>query len=118
MFQFYGARGIDVCDEWKNSFIAFYEHIGPRPSKEYSVDRIDNSRGYEPGNVRWATRSMQIINQSRRKKITIDGESRALTEWARLRGIKPNTLLARIKKSGWDVERAVNTPVRQQGKAP
>lgn len=62
-YRNYGARGIKVCPEWQDNFEAFLSHIGPRPSPELSIDRIDNSRGYEPGNVRWADRSTQSRNR-------------------------------------------------------
>jgi hypothetical protein len=58
----YGGRGITVCEEW-SSFVPFFEEIGPRPGDTYSVDRIDNERGYEPGNVRWATKREQVLNR-------------------------------------------------------
>jgi hypothetical protein len=64
----YGGRGIRVCDEW-NSFAVFFSHIGPRPSLNHSIDRINNDGHYEPGNVRWATDFEQQQNtrkQSRR----------------------------------------------------
>lgn len=60
----YGAKGVTVCDEWVHSFQAFYDHIGERPSAEHSIDRIDNSKGYEPNNVRWATKLQQSINRT------------------------------------------------------
>lgn len=61
----YGARGITVCDEWRTTggCAAFIEHVGRRPSKRHSLDRIDNDRGYEPGNVRWADRTTQNNNR-------------------------------------------------------
>ena len=59
----YWDKGIRVCPEWQRSFLAFREHIGLRPSPDFSVDRIDNSRGYEPGNVRWATAEQQAANK-------------------------------------------------------
>lgn len=59
----WGGRGITVCNEWRNSFTAFYEYIGPRPSPKHSLDRIDNDGNYEPGNVHWTTRSAQQVNR-------------------------------------------------------
>ncbi len=61
-FGRYGGRGIAVCEEWRATFPAFFAHIGPRPSRQHSVDRMDNDRGYEPGNVRWATAKEQQNN--------------------------------------------------------
>lgn len=58
----YVERGI--CEEWAQSFEAFYSHVGPRPSSAYSIDRIDNEKGYFPGNVRWSTRKEQARNKS------------------------------------------------------
>jgi hypothetical protein len=63
----YGGRGIQVCAEWQDDFPAFLAHVGPRPGPSYSIDRIDNERGYEPGNVRWATRSQQVRNSRPRQ---------------------------------------------------
>src|SRR5579872_5899824 len=62
-FKYYGGRGISVCQEWRTSFGAFYSHIGPIPGPDFQVDRIDNDLGYEPGNVRWATRIEQARNK-------------------------------------------------------
>jgi hypothetical protein len=67
-YVYYGARGIGVCDEWRRDFKVFREYIrfiGDRPSPEYSIDRKDNDRGYEPGNVRWATAQTQTENRRR-----------------------------------------------------
>lgn len=58
----WGGRGVTICQAWIDSFVAFYEHIGPRPAGT-TLDRINNERGYEPGNVRWATASEQQRNR-------------------------------------------------------
>lgn len=60
----YGARGITVCERW-GSFANFVADMGPRPSKEYSIDRINNDLGYFPGNCRWATKREQVHNSRR-----------------------------------------------------
>lgn len=80
-FRRYGGRGIAVCKEWRESFALFLHCVGPRPSAGHSIDRIENARGYEPGNVRWATRLEQSRNQSRLVKVTIGSESMLVVDW-------------------------------------
>jgi hypothetical protein len=64
----YGGRGITVCPEWRADFAAFLRDVGRRPNPELSIDRIDNDRGYEPGNVRWATAKQQANNRRKPTK--------------------------------------------------
>lgn len=55
-------KNIKVCDAWLRSFDEFYKYVGKRPSKLHSIDRIDSTKNYEPGNVRWAKKSTQSQN--------------------------------------------------------
>lgn len=96
-FERYGGRGIKVCDPWRRSFESFYEHIGPRP-KGTTIDRIDPYRGYEPGNVRWATPKEQARN--RRDLVVVDTpEGRMpLVDYAKIIGLSKGAAHLRFKR--------------------
>lgn len=110
-FADYGGRGITVCDSWKDSFEAFFADMGPRPSKEHSLDRINNDGNYEPGNCRWASRKTQVNNRRVSVLLTWDGKTMCAEDWALLLGVKPNAIRNRIA-SGWTVEKTLSTPIR------
>lgn len=86
-YKNYGARGIRLCDEWINDFKAFLSHVGPRPGPKHTIDRIDNDRGYEPGNVRWTTRA---INQRNRRATKLRADIVECVRWWRGRGLTPS----------------------------
>lgn len=108
-YKHYGGRGIRVCDEWAQSFQSFYAHVGPKPSPDHTLDRIDNDRGYEPGNVRWATWKEQGENRRNTLQICADGITRTIGEWAEISGIAANTIWQRIFRHKWPPADAVKT---------
>lgn len=103
----YGGRGITVCDHWASSFQAFYDDMGPRPSPDLTLDRIDNRQGYEPGNCRWATRQTQAENRRNVTFVTVDGLKVTLKEAARRLGVNYATVLYRKNVTGYSPERAL-----------
>jgi len=114
----YGGRGISVCENWKNSFSAFYEHIGQRPSARHSVDRYpDNDGNYEPGNVRWATPEEQQGNRGDyNHSLTFNGETKTLSAWAREVALNVCTLRDRLRR-GWPLTSALSKPADQSRRA-
>jgi hypothetical protein len=106
----YGGRGIGICERWRGSFAAFLEDLGERPSPMHSLDRIDNDRGYEPGNCRWATKTVQSRNSRNARLVTFQGRTMCLAEAVELSGLRTTTVAQRLHK-GWSVERALNTPL-------
>jgi hypothetical protein len=109
-YRMYGANGICVCPEWRDSFAAFLQDMGERP-EGMTIDRIDGSRGYEPGNCRWASPKTQQRNLKTNVFVEYQGHKKCLAEWAEIYAIHPKTLGFRIK-SGWDLTAAFTTPPR------
>lgn len=110
-YKYYGARGITVCDEWKNDFKAFYDwSMSNGYSDDLTIDRINNNGNYEPTNCRWVTVKTQSNNRRSNHNVNINGETRTLTEWCESYGINYRTVQDRLKR-GWNVEKALTTPV-------
>lgn len=107
MFEAYGGRGIKVCERWQN-FDNFCADMGPRPSPELQMDRIDNNGNYEPGNVRWATRAQQSRNRRSNINLTFAGRTMCTKDWANEVGIQQPVILGRLRR-GWSVEKALTT---------
>ena len=111
-YKNYGGRGITVCDEWRNSFKAFYDWAMANGYRDdLTIDRIDVNGNYEPSNCRWVDAKLQAYNKTTSKYITYKGETKTLAEWAKEKNIKTPTLHLRLYKSKWSVEKALETPV-------
>lgn len=97
----YGGRGISVCAEWRDNFEAFFAHLGPRPSPNYSVDRIDNNRNYEPGNIRWATVRQQALNkQASGRLLDINDQPVSFASVAEYLGLTRSAFMWSMQQSG------------------
>ncbi len=98
----YGGRGIEVCDEWKNSFLAFYKDMGERP-KGKTLDRINNDKGYSQENCKWSTPREQANNRRNNRFLTHKGKTLTVAQWARKLGVKDGILRYRLRKN-WAIE--------------
>lgn len=114
-YAHYGGRGITICDRWSASYEAFLADMGERPTG-MTLDRIDNSRHYEPGNCRWATQSEQMRNTRVNRLLTFRGVTQSMAEWADAVGLSYPVLQSRLDQRGWSVERALTTPLLRQGR--
>ena len=102
-FKEYGGRGITVCDRWRYSFADFLADMGERPNPKHSVERRNNNGHYEPDNCYWATQKQQTRNTRNNVRLTYNGKTQTLVDWANELHIKPCTLANRIR-TGWPVE--------------
>lgn len=110
----YGGRGITMHEPWRESFELFtadlLAEVGPRPSRAYSLDRIDNNGHYEPGNVRWATMREQNGNRRITRYYTFDGQQKSLADWARSAGVTYELVKSRVLTYKWPLAEALGTP--------
>jgi hypothetical protein len=95
-FCYYGGRGIKVCDRWLKSFKSFLDDMGPKPSKNYSIDRIDNDGDYTPNNCKWSTSLEQMSNTRRNVLYLYQGELIHQNGLARKLNIDRRTVRARF----------------------
>lgn len=124
-YKNYGARGINVCDEWRNNFKAFYDWSYTNGYKEeklesgrnkWTIDRIDVNGDYSPENCRWVTMKEQCNNRRSNNFITIDGQTKTLANWGDKYNLKIGTIWSRIKrgKSGNDLIKPVKKTQRKE----
>ena len=106
-YDVYGGKGIRVCDEWKDNYIAFRDWaLANGYRDDLTIDRIDSNGNYCPENCRWVTNKLQGRNKT--NTIYINGKS--LSDLCDEKGLPHNTVYNRIKLYGWDIEKALNTP--------
>jgi len=107
----YGGRGIVMCDRWlgDKGFSNFLIDMGSRPSKNHTIERMDNNKIYSPDNCFWDTRYNQNRNKRSNHWLTVNGRKRLLVDWGNDIGVKGYTIYRRIKR-GWPLELAVSLP--------
>jgi hypothetical protein len=111
-YKNYGGRGIRVCKRWEK-LENFESDMGERPPGA-TLERIDNSKGYEPSNCAWATKARQRRNSRRILSYTYQGKTQCLEDWSRELGIRYPTLYARIWEFGESFEQAIIPRRRRQ----
>lgn len=110
-YAYYGGRGITVCEEWHN-FIKFRDWAIANGYREgLTLDRINVNGVYCPENCRWVSHIEQSRNTRRNRYVTYNGETHCIAEWATLLHIDMHTLLYRLTRYKWPVEKAFTTPV-------
>ncbi len=110
-YKFYGGRGITICSRWLNSFSAFLEDMGEKPSPRHSIERKDNNGPYCPENCVWATIIEQAGNRRSTKMVTIHGHCKRLIDWASFVGTPVRVIQCRLAL-GWDPAKAIFHPMR------
>jgi hypothetical protein len=108
-YLYYGARGIIVCDDWRNSFEAFLRDVGPRPSPKHTLERTDNDGNYDPQNVRWALPIEQGRNKRTAKLVSVRGETLSIADAVRRFSKRSKGTVGSRLARGWDIERALFT---------
>jgi len=113
-YKNYGKRGVKMFSQWIQSpkeFINWVEqNLGEKP-KGATLDRCDNGRGYEPGNIRWASTMEQVLNRRSTVNINHNGITMSQAHWCDALNFPRCTIAQRIRR-GWDIKKALDTPLR------
>lgn len=108
-FENYGGRGISVCPEWRNDYVAFRDwSMLNGYSDNLSIDRIDVDGDYCPENCRWSDRYTQMNNTRRTRQFEYKSEVHTLREWSDITGISFTLLKGRLQR-GWSFEKTLTT---------
>ena len=111
-YKNYGGRGIKICKQW-SKFENFLKDMGEPPTKDHMLERIDNNRGYSKKNCKWGTRKEQNRNKRNIIMITFGGKTQCLKDWASELKINYYTLINRINRYNWSIEKAFSSPPRK-----
>lgn len=119
-YKYYGGKGIGICEEWQDysAFEKWALENGYDPtakSHQCTIDRIDSSKGYSPDNCRWVDSTVQSNNVSNNIRITYEGKTQTLAQWAREKDLPYHFLYDRIVVYGWSAEKAFTQPHRGWG---
>lgn len=107
----YGGRGIEVCDEWFESFLPFYEwSLENGIAFGLTIDRIDNDGNYSPDNCRWVTPKVQSNNTCRNRIVDFKGERKTVQQWAEIIGLSHQALSERLESDSWSLEEILTIP--------
>lgn len=106
-YKDYGGRGIDVYQPWVENVVLFVEEVGLRPSKRHWIERIDNEKGYFPGNVKWATIEEQKRNLRVNRFYEYKGEKLLVGEIAKKENISRDRLEYFLARKGFSVSDAI-----------
>lgn len=116
-YSYYGARGITVCDEWKDNFEVFYSWaINSGYSDDLTIDRINNDEGYYPENCKWVTMEEQVNNRRSCIQVTYNGETKNLMQWCKLLGLPYKLINQRMKLKNISFEEAISIPIKSKKK--
>jgi hypothetical protein len=110
-FQYYGGRGVTVCERWRESLQNFIDDMPERP-RGWTIERIDTNGNYCPENCRWATPLEQTRNRRITIFATIGNERRSVGEWCKILGQPYSRIIKRIECYGMSPETALLTPLR------
>jgi hypothetical protein len=113
-YKYYGERGISVCMEWEHSFQQFLNDMG-EPPPYTSLERVDNNKGYDKENCKWATTLEQSRNKRNNHLLTYNGETHCITDWAGIINLPSPTLLRRLDR-GLSIEEALTLPFNYRKK--
>lgn len=112
-YKNYGARGIKVCDEWKDDFMSFYNwSMSHGYSDTLTIDRVDVNENYEPSNCQWATIKQQNRNTRKNKYYTIDGETHCLSEWCEILNLNYKCVQDRLRRN-WSIKESLELKERK-----